>query len=242
MFRRGVPFGGLGGPKGKAPAAAALGAFWAFLVLLAGLAHAQAPAAWVPPPEVMSGGVVEEPPPAFRPRMSVAVGMGTTFDGVGFPDTHVVPAFFATGGVGDGLLSLDFEAFASSAVGRVAGTNPVDRLSLSAFGVVRPAARLRPDDRRYGMRVLHTVAGEAGLGLERAGRSMASGTRFVVHLGARVELPLTPAGQASELRVRLGVSRCLGLYTPTLPGASATDATEVVDTLADLYGALVVVF
>jgi hypothetical protein len=154
----------------------------------------------------------------------------------------VVPAFFATGGVGDGLLSLDFEAFASSAIGRVPGANPVDRLSLSAFGVVRPAARLWPGDFRYAMRVLRTLAGEAGLGLERDGRSMASGTRFVVHLGARFELPLTPAGEASELRLRFGVSRCLGLYTPTLYGASTTDVTEVVDTIADLYGALVLVF
>jgi hypothetical protein len=241
MFRRSVPFGVLGRSPQRLTAVAA--ALCASLTLLApGPARAQAPASWVPPPEVVTGGVVEEPPRAFRPPLSVAIGMGATFDGVGFASTRAVPAFFATGGVGDGLLSLDFEAFASSAVGRVAGANPVDRLSLSAFGVVRPAARLRPDDHRYALRVLHTLAGEVGLGFERDGRSMASGTRFFVHLGARVELPLTPVGEVSELRVRLGVSRGLGLFTPKLYGASATDVTDVVDTIADVYGALVLVF
>ena len=211
-------------------------------IALAAGGAASAQTAWPPPPEL---NAYEMPARALapRPRMSVAIGMGTTFDAVGFSDgTHGVPAFFATGGVGDGLAGLDFQAFASSASGRDRMANPVDRLALDAFGVVRPAARLRPGDRRYRMRVLRTLAGELGLGLERDGRTTASGSRFTVHLGARVELPLTPAGGPSELRLRLGVSRNLGLYTPRLYGATASDVTSVGDTTADLYAALVVVF
>lgn len=223
------------------PARVAVLAVALALSLAGSAARAQAPGAWVPPPDIVSGGAVEEPVPSPRPRMSVAIGMGTTFDSVGFADgTHALPAFFATGGIGDGLLALDLEAFASSAIGRVASANPVDRLSLSVFGVVRPAARLRPGHSGYAMRVLRTLAAEGGLGFERDGRAVDSGNRFLVHLGARVELPLTPSGESSELRLRLGVSRNVGLYTPML--VTATDTTEVVDTKVDLYAALVLVF
>jgi len=222
--------------------AAALG-LGAALMLPAFAAWAQTPSAWVPPPEILSGGATSEPEPAPRPRLSVSVGMGASFDAVGFPDgTRAVPTFFATGGAGDGLVGLDFGVLASSAIGRVAGANPVDRQSLSAFAVVRPAAPLEEGTGGYGGRVLRTVAVEAGLGVERDGRTADSADRFFVHLGARLELPLTPAGETSELRLRLGVMRNLGLQTPTLTGATAADMTAVVDTSAETYGALVVVF
>ena len=190
-------------------------------------ARAQTPSAWVPPPEILSGGATSEPEPAPRPRLSVSVGMGATFDAVGFPDgTRAVPAFFATGGAGDGLVGLDFGVFASSAIGRVARANPVDRQSLSAFAVVRPGAPLDAGVGGYAGRVLRTLALEAGLGIERDGRTADSADRFFVHLGARLELPLTPAGETSELRLRLGVMRNLGLQTPALTGATAADVTE----------------
>jgi hypothetical protein len=184
----------------------------------------------------------ELPPP--RPRLSAAVGMGATFDPVGFGNgaAHAIPAFFGTGGIGDGFFGVDLLAFASSGAGRFANDDPIDRLALHGFAVVRPAAQVRPYDDRYQLRVLRTLAAELGLGFERDGRTMTAGTRFVVHTGARVELPLTPAGSKSELRARLAVNRAFGLYTPRLYGATASDLTEVVDTAAEVYTALVLVF
>jgi hypothetical protein len=179
----------------------------------------------------------------WRPRFSLAAGMGATFDSAGLAGgTHAIPAFFAVGGFGDGLGGFDLGSFASSASGRFHGDdNPVDRLALDAFGVIRPAARLAPGDRRYRLRVLRTLAGELGLGLERDGRVTGSGSRFELHTGARVELPLTRAGEPSELRLRFAVRRAVGLYTPKLYGASATDVTSVGDT-TEVYAALAVVF
>jgi hypothetical protein len=179
-----------------------------------------------------------------RPRMSLAVGMGATFDAAGFAGgDHAIPAFLAVGGFGDGLAGLDLGSFASSASGRFhAGTdNPVDRLALDAFGVIRPAARLAPNDHRYHLRVLRTAAAELGLGLERDGRVTGSGSRFALHTGARIELPLTRAGEASELRLRLAVRRAVGLYTPKLSGATPGDVTSVGDS-TEIYAALAVIF
>ncbi len=205
----------------------------------------------IAPPTPVEQTLVEPPvfEPVARPRLSLAVGMGATFDAAGFPGgTHAIPAFFAVGGFGDGLGGFDLGAFASSASGRFHGAdangvsdNPVDRLALDAFGVIRPAARLAGGDDRYRMRVLRTVAGELGLGVERDGRAAGSGSRFALHTGARVELPLTRAGEASELRLRLAARRAVGLYTPKLYGATATDVTSVGDT-TEVYAALAVVF
>jgi len=216
-------------------------------VALAGLAAAPVAHAQVPPvalpAEALTDTMPSDLPP--RPRFSLAVGMGATFDSTGFSDgAHAIPSFFGVGGFGDGLGGFDLGAFASSASGRYTGADqvPVDRLALDAFGVIRPAARVHRDDRGYGYRVLHTVAAELGLGLERDGRSMVSGSRFVVHTGARVELPLTPAGLPSELRLRLAMRRAIGLYTPEVAVApGSTQATAVGDS-TELYAALAVVF
>jgi hypothetical protein len=194
-----------------------------------------------PPLVDQSGAVIESAPPPDlppRPRMSLAAGMGVSFDSAGLPDgTHPIPAFFGIGGFGDGLAGFELGAFSSSAQGRytMAGFTPIDRLALDAFGVVRPAARVRPDDLRYRYRVLRTLAVELGLGYERDGTTTASGSRAQIHTGARVELPLTPAGQASELRLRIAYRRAFGLYTPMVAGAEIGDSNE-------LYGALAVVF
>ena len=181
------------------------------------------------------------PPP--RPRLSLAVGMGATRDPTGFPDGgHFIPAFFGVGGFGDGLVGLDLGAFASSASGRFPSTDsPVDRLALDAFGVLRPAARVRPGDQRYRMRVLRTMAAELGLGFERDGQVVVSGKRWVIHTGARIEFPLT-SGQASELRLRLAVRRAFGLYTPELSTTSGSTGIISVGDSTELYAALAVVF
>ena len=192
-----------------------------FSLLTLGLAGLAAPAARAqalmvgPPPETLAETPLPETPP--RPRFSLAVGMGATIDSTGFTDgSHLMPAFFGVGGFGDGLAGFDLGAFSSSASGRFTSPteSPVDRLALDAFGVIRPAARVHRDDRRYRYRVLHTLAAELGLGLERDGRTMVSGSRFEVHTGARVEFPLTRASAPSELRLRLAVRRAFGLYTP----------------------------
>ena len=213
----------------------------ALSLLMPALARAQPVA--VAPPETLGEEMPAFEPPPPRPRMSLAIGVGTSFDSAGLSDgTRAVPAFFAQGGFGDGLGGFDLGAFSSSAYGRYtgAGETPIDRLALDAYGVLRPAARVRRDDQRYRIRVLHTLAVELGLGLERDGTTLGSGTRFEIHTGARVEFPLAPPGQASELRLRLGVRRAFGLYTPQVLAAPVT-LVSVGDS-SELYAALAVVF
>lgn len=197
------------------------------------------------PPEETPVVAVAGHAPIARPRLSAAVGMGVTFDSAGQADgTHTIPAFFGVLGIGDGLLlGFDLGAFASQASGRSGPTQaPIDRLALDGFGVLRPGARFQPDDQSFQMRVLHALAVELGLGFERDGRSAISGTRFTVHTGGRVDLPLSPAGEPTDLRLRLAVRRDIGLYTPRLRSTTSADVTSVEDSAAELYAALVVVF
>jgi hypothetical protein len=182
---------------------------------------------------------VAPPPPARRPRMAVSLGMGATFDNSGFQPQHTnaIPSFEAVGDVGDGAAGFSMGVYASSASGRYRSPDlPVDRLALDLMGVFRPfCARLRPTDTRYRARVARASGLELGLGYERDGQSALSGGRFGVHTGLRLELPLTPAGQATELRVHLAARRLLGLYEPLV------GATKVHDT-NELYAALAVAF
>ena len=83
--------------------------------------------------------------------------------------------------------------------------------------------------------MLRTVAVELGLGYERDGHTTGAGTRWQIHTGARFDLPLTGPGMRSELRLRLGYRRAVGLYTPEVQGVEVGDSNEV-------YAALVVVF
>ena len=193
------------------------------------------------PPEIVEAELLALAPPP-RPRLSLAVGVGATRDPTGFSEVRFIPAFFGVGGFGDGLWGVDLGAFSSAASGRFPTTDGrVDRLALDAFGVLRPAARLRPSDQRYRMRVLRTVGVELGLGFERDGQVMVSGSRWVIHTGARIEFPLT-SGQASELRLRLAVRRAFGLYTPELSTKSGSVGTISVGDSTELYAALAVVF
>ena len=193
-------------------------------------------------PEAVEADLLTLAPPP-RPRLSLAVGMGATLDSTGFSDGgHFIPAFFGVGGFGDGLVGFDLGAFSSAASGRFSTPDsPVDRLALDAFGVVRPAARVRPADQRYRMRVLRTIGAELGLGFERDGQVVVSGSRWVIHTGARIEFPLT-SGQASELRLRLAVRRAFGLYTPELSTTSGSTGVISVGDSTELYAALAVVF
>ena len=195
-----------------------------------------------PPPEIVEAELLTLAPPP-RPRLSLAVGMGATRDSTGFPDGgHFIPAFFGVGGFGDGLLGFALGAFSSAASGRFpTSDSPVDWLALDAFGVYRPAAHLHPSDQRYRLRVLRTLGGELGLGFERDGQVVVSGSRWLIHTGARVEFPLT-TGQASELRLRLAVRRAFGLYTPELSTKSGSNGIISVGDSTELYAALAVVF
>jgi hypothetical protein len=183
--------------------------------------------------------------PVRRPKLSAAIGMGVSYDSVGFSngDTRALPSFFTTLGIGDGVFGFDLSAFASSA-GREERTkqNPVDRLAVDGFGVFRPGALIRPDDRGFDMRVLHALAAELGLGFERDGRSPISGTRFLVHLGARAEVPLPIPAESTEIRLRLAVRRGVGLYTPRLSSMQMPQVLEVGDSAAEVYVAVVAVF
>jgi hypothetical protein len=210
---------------------------------------ADAPAPLPPPahleaPPTFAGDVrVEELPPPFgltRPRLTIAIGMGATFESTGLVParTEPVPAFFATGGVGaDWPVGVELGAYASSASGRFMNEDqPLDRLALAAMGVVRPGAwPLALDDGRYGARCLRALGVELGLGIERDGTTVRAGSRWGLHTGARVELPLGPAGARKELRLRLGARRFQGFYTPQV-------GLVTVENAFDIYAALVSVF
>jgi hypothetical protein len=171
-----------------------------------------------------------------RPRLSAAIGGGVSRDGAGLASTHSVPSFFATGGVGDDWpVGFELEAFTSSAVGRYDGT-PIDRLALDAAGVLRPFGwKFSAADVRYGARVVRSLGAEAGLGLERDATTTHAGSRWGLHLGARVELPLGLPGYASELRLRIAARKLEGFYTPVVQGVRVGNSFET-------YAALVSVF
>jgi len=101
---------------------------------------ATVPSLWGP--TMTDENVVAEtapPPQVARPRLSAAIGMGSSFDSVGFRDgVHPIPSFFTVLGIGDGLLGLDLSAFASSASREERMMDsPIDRLAVDLFGVVR---------------------------------------------------------------------------------------------------------
>jgi hypothetical protein len=199
----------------------------------------------LPPPAHREAApvVVEETPPprASRPRLNVGVGMGASFEsaGLGTAGTSLVPAFFATGGVGDDWpIGVELAAFATSASGRFHGEHdaPIDRLALAVVGVARPFAwKLRLDDPRYLARVLRGLAVELGVGVERDGTTIRAGSRVGVHGGARLELPLSRAPERKELRLRFAVRRMQGLYTPRVGAIDVGDGLELYATLVSAF-------
>ena len=221
------------------------------IAVAAAIALAAAPAARAqePPVTLPTEALTETMPPDLppRPRFSLAVGMGATLDSTGFSDgAHLIPAFFGVGGFGDGIVGFDLGAFSSSASGRYAalGRRPGAGRSAGARCFRRRSPRGPRSPRRPALRLPRAAhaGGRAGAGLERDGRSMVSGSRFEVHTGARVELPLTPAGLPSELRLRLAVRRAIGLYTPEVAVAQGSTPATAVGDSTELYAALAVIF
>jgi hypothetical protein len=104
---------------------------------------------------------------------------------------------------------------------------------------LRPFADFVPGD-GYDRRVLRALAMDVGLGYERDSR-ISRGPEDVSRVGAVVgihgDLPLTPAGERSELRLRLTVRRFVGLTSPTF-----AEGDPVPDTRFELFGSLAVVF
>jgi hypothetical protein len=182
-------------------------------------------------------------PVASRPAIEIALGMGASIDDAGLhaDGLSAVPSFYATGGFGKGTFGFDVGLFANSAVGRYRTPNdPVDRLGFDGMLVVRPFAELVPGDERYRMRVLRALALDLGLGYERDSR-IANGPEVVDRFGARVgvhaDVPLSPAGARSELRLRFTARRFVGATSSTFPNGDPAP-----DSRGELFTALVVVF
>jgi hypothetical protein len=194
------------------------------------------PLATMQTPQAAPAGTPPVPPPRARPRMSAALGMGVSIDDTGLTATKAIPSFFATGGVGvDWPVGFELGAFSSAAQGRYDGTG-IDRLALDAFGVARPFAwKVSAADPRYAARVLRATGVELGLGLERDGTTTNAGSRWGLHTGARLELPVPLPGYGSELRLRLAARYLVGFYTPRILTVDVGNSVE-------LYAALVTVF
>jgi len=196
----------------------------------------------LPPGPSGPSGPTTAGPAASRPPIEVSVGMGASIDDTGLraAGLSAVPSFYATGGFGQGTFGFDLGVFVNSATGRYRTPNlPVDRLGVDAMLVIRPFADFVLGD-RYDRRVLRTLALDVGLGYERDSR-ISRGPEDVSRIGARVgihaDVPLTPARERSELRLRLTVRRLVGLTSPTFAEGDA-----VPDTRFELFGSLVVVF
>jgi hypothetical protein len=219
------------------------------LILAAGLsapARAQDPASgFIEPPAVNSLPGPVGPtmgPVASRPPIEVAIGMGASIDDAGLraAGLSAVPSFYATGGFGRGTFGFDLGVFVNSATGRYRTPNlPVDRLGVDTMLVIRPFADfLRGHG--YDQRVLRALALDVGLGYERDSR-ITRVPEEVSRVGARVgihaDLPLTPARERSELRLRLTFRRFVGLTSPTFP-----EGDPAPDTRFEVFGSLAVVF
>jgi len=232
--------------------AAASLALVAAVVVVSGPARAQNstgdPATgFIEPPAVSSlppgpSGPTTTGPVASRPPIEVSIGMGASIDDAGLraAGLSAIPSFYATGGFGQGTFGFDLGVFANSATGRYRTPNlPVDRLGVDAMLVIRPFADFLLGD-SYDRRVLRTLALDVGLAYERDSR-ISRGPEDVSRVGARVgihaDLPLTPARERSELRLRLTVRRFVGLTSPTF-----AEGDPVPDTRFELFGSLVVVF
>ena len=188
-------------------------------------------------------GVAPPGPVASRPAIELALGTGASIDDAGMraAGLSAVPSFYATGGFGQGMFGFDVGLFANSATGRYRTPNvPVDRLGFDGMLVIRPFADFVPADERYRMRVLRMLALDLGLGYERDSR-LSPGPESVDRFGARVgvhaDVPLTPAGARSELRLRFTARRFVGASSSTFSGGDPAP-----DSRAELFAALAVVF
>ena len=85
-------------------------------------------------------------------------------------------------------------------------------------------------------------AAELGLGLERDSRVVVAGSRWEIHTGARIELPLTPAREAERAPAAPGGPAGDRPLHPRGLGRLGERATTSVGDSTELYAALAVVF
>jgi len=109
----------------------------------------------------------------------------------------------------------------STASGRYRAPRPaVDRLAADALVVLRPACHgVPPDVTSWPLACCGTIGVEVGAGYERDGRGAAADHRVGTRIGGRIELPLTPARDPSQLRLRIAARR---LYAGREIGGAAT--------------------
>ncbi len=117
--------------------------------------------------------------------------------------------------------------------------DPVDRLGFDGMLVVRPFAEFFAGD-GYRVRVLRALALDLGLGYERDSRIERVPevvNRFGARVGFHFDVPLTPAGGRSELRLRFTGRRFVGASNTSFP-----EGDSVPDTRAEVFAALAAVF
>jgi len=184
--------------------------------------------------------------------MELAAGMGVSrdYEDLERNDLKNVPVFHVMGGFGAGILGVNFAFSSTQALGRSRSPFLVDRLAGEALLVFRPAAVVAPwrDSAHYLARVARAFSAAVGPAYEHVSASRPRGGRFGVRVGGHIDLPLSPAREPSELRLRVGVRRFLGFDRAVLttgandPCRPAQSCRRVGDTQLEVLGALAVVF
>jgi hypothetical protein len=192
-----------------------------------------------------------------RPRLTCAIGVGTSLDHSGTSDgrTVPIPAFEFSVGAGDGAFGFEANLMSTQASGRYRKvTNGVDDIGVDRAAVdlllaVRPAWLLARPPVRDGAVAPSSAAGRSYLGriwrsftidlggvAERVAPGVQSAYRFGGLVAGHLDiLPLTPADQPSGLAVRIGARRVLA-------PRKLVSTTETADTTLDAFVGLAAVF
>ena len=203
-----------------------------------------------------AAGAGVAPTTPTRPRLTCAIGVGTSLDHSGTSDgrTVPIPAFEFSVGAGDGAFGFEANLMSTQASGRYRKvTNGVDDIGVDRAAVdlvlaVRPAWLLARPPVRDGA-VAPSAAGRSYLGriwrsftidLGGVAERVAPGVQAAYRFGGLVAghldiLPLTPADQPSALAVRIGARRVLA-------PRKLVSTTETADTTLDAFVGLAAVF
>lgn len=204
------------------------------------------PAAEPPPSLEATDESVAAPVVLDRPRFEMAVGLGASFDSTGLVDGRTVgiPAFEVLGGIGQSWVGFEARLLSNEAAGRYHALSngvadmAIDRLAVDLMVALRPftgRGRGRGTADRYGLRVLRSFTLAVGEATERASSGGPPLYRLGVVVGGHVDVPLTPASQASELRLRLSARRMFG-------DRGTIGSESVSDTKAEVLAGVAVVF
>jgi hypothetical protein len=198
-----------------------------------------------PPPSLeTTDGTVSAPLVLDRPRFEMAVGLGASFDSTGLVDGRTVgiPAFEVLGGIGQSWVGFEARLLSNEAAGRYHALSngvadmAIDRLAVDLMVALRPFASYgRGSADRYGLRVLRSFTLAVGEATERASSGGPPLYRLGAVVGGHLDVPLTPARQASELRLRLSARRMFG-------DRGTLGSQSVSDTKAEVMAGVAVVF